>query len=152
MTPVDQRLFVDRDGRGDCLPCAIATVLDLSYEEVPEFAKPHDGEARSSARQSQEMHDWLADRGLTLRYVHPWELRAADHPQRYVIGTGLTVRGTNHAVVCDLAAPIERRPDAHGVPRNFMRVAHDPHPSRAGLVMQDQAMEIVPLDAPAALL
>jgi hypothetical protein len=146
MTPVDQRLFVDRDGRGDCWPCAIATVLDLPYVDVPEFGKPTDGETeRNGERQSSETSNWLEARGLKLRYVHPWELRAPDHPQRYVIGIGHTVRGTNHAVICDLAMPIEERPDDHGVPRNFMHVVHDPHPSRAGLVIQHQAFEIVPL-------
>jgi hypothetical protein len=146
MTPVDQTLFVDRDGRGDCWPCAIATMLDLPRIEVPEFGGADRGPG-SGDRQMTETHDWLAARGLKLRFVSPWDLRTPDHPQRFVIGIGRTVRETQHAVVCDMSVPIVVRPDDRGVDRNFMHVAHDPHPSRAGLTLQHQAYEIVPLDA-----
>jgi hypothetical protein len=38
MTPVDQSLLVAEHGHGDCLRACVATVLDLSLWEVPDFA------------------------------------------------------------------------------------------------------------------
>jgi hypothetical protein len=150
MTPVDQRLFIDRDGRGDCWPCCIATILDLPYDHVPEFGKPIEGEnpagSARARRQNDETSYWLASLGLQLRYVSQWEMRPLDHRQRYVIGVGRTLRGTQHGVVCDMAVPVIERPDDGGVLRNFMHVAHDPHPSRSGLIIQHQAIELVPIE------
>ena len=62
MTPVDQRVL-DHDparGRfGDCLRACVASVLELPYEAVPQFAVADDWVER--------LQEWLAPRGTQSR-------------------------------------------------------------------------------------
>jgi len=123
MIPVDQQL-VDKDV-GDCWKSCIASVMELPHDEVPHFVMaevwygiPHWGACWA----------WLAQRGMSIHAVAadivsgeykgevaPW---CRDMP-RYLIASGKSPRGEwYHAVVWD---------------RQEQRIAHDPHPSRAGL-------------------
>lgn len=101
MRPVDQLFLVDRDGRGDCLRACVASVLELSPGEVPDFS----------------MFGWLWLDALALfcdvETVVPHEASG------FWIANGRSPRGggVRHSVVF-----------------HEQELAHDPHPSRAGLL------------------
>lgn len=148
MTPVDQTLLVERDFVGDCFRAVLASLLDLELRDVPGLVvhgEVKDEAGRVTRRdQEREASEWLASRGLQMCYVHPWEQRPEDHPQRYVMLEGRSPRGVNHVVVGDLAKPVEVR-EVAGVPRKHIHIAHDPHPSRSGIEYPAAAWEIVPI-------
>lgn len=117
MTPVDQRVFAEREGDvGDCLSACVASLLNLPLDDVPVFVAEPNWHAA--------MDNWLAERGLALIYLHflrgtwPW-IPPRDVP--LIVG-GQSPRGPwGHAVI--------------GIWREgAMEVLHDPHPSRAGIV------------------
>ena len=117
MTPVDQRVIAHTpEAVGDCLSACLASVLDLSLDDVPVFVAEPDWYGACCR--------WLEARGLALIYLHfapgswPW-LPPTNLP--LVVG-GQSPRGPwGHAVV--------------GIWREgAMEVLHDPDPSRAGIV------------------
>lgn len=145
MIPVDQAFLTERDGFGDCWRACVASILELPRSDVPTWREVTDSSEQWAATRS-----WLQPRGWDLIYLHPWLPRPEDHPQRYVIVCGTSPREVAHAVVGDMAVPIvERRDDlasdhyGREITRNHIHIAHDPHPSRAGLRMQHMAVEIV---------
>ena len=123
MKPVDQTIF--EDGRGNCLAACVASILELSIEEVPNF--------REAPHAETTMKEWLAERGYSVfRYtvLSPEELTTTffdtgrgvyvilggDGPRKNADG-----RTKQHAVV--------------GVAAGYgIKIVHDPHPSRAGLI------------------
>lgn len=116
MKPVHQTTFrpSEGDGAGNCLAAALASVLELALDEVPNFSAI-EGENREWFR---AMEAWLRERGYGLGV---WYL--ADNPAYYtsegvpLLVTGKSPRGDwNHTVVC--------------VTRGDQLVyEHDPHPS-----------------------
>lgn len=108
MTPVDQTQFYDPANkvRGNCLQAALAAVLDLPLQAVPNFAEHHQSEWQ------ENMFRWLWWLGLDIETCNP------EHPPAgYSIAYGQSPRGVSHAVVA-----------LDG------KVVHDPHPSRAGIL------------------
>jgi len=105
MTPQDQQHIDPKTG--DCFRCCVASILDLSWRDVPNFME-HPGDAWWTAVQ-----EWLAARNLRC------EVALADDyvPPGYWIASGKSPRGDYH----------------HAVVMHGCTVAHDPHPSRAGL-------------------
>lgn len=95
----------------DCVRASTASILELAREEVPHFVRDDPGHAWYDVWES-----WLFERGIKAVMIHgPW-----DRPPKllgYYLASGLTERGTKHMVVM-----------RDGV------LAHDPHPSRSGLV------------------
>lgn len=69
MTPVFQRI-VDPE-RGDCQRAAVASVLDLAYDDVPDL---------SGNRQTLELCDWLGSRGLCAVHLDQWRLKPPSNP------------------------------------------------------------------------
>lgn len=120
MTPVDQDRFFDKEKgtRGNCLQACLATLLDFPLKAVPNFA-----EMPAYAWQ-ESMYRWLSFYGLdALQHF------ACDPaPNGVAMATGPSPRGVRHSVVF-----------LDGV------MAHDPHPSRAGLLSIDSYWTIVPL-------
>jgi len=129
MKPVDQR-HINKD-TGDCETCAIASILELPYEAVPLFVKDH---VEKGIHWYQALWDFLKQQGYQATSVH---VAAGSDPQqalkekwagtilahiplpRYVEANGPSPRGAwGHAVVWDTVEG---------------KIAHDPHPSRAGL-------------------
>jgi hypothetical protein len=110
MKPVDQTIFVnDPEGRtGNCLQAALASVLMLPLEEVPHFADLPDDIWFS------EMCNWLTERGYQLNDMDSEEM---NYCSSYMLAIGMSERGVSHAANYD---------------RNGL--AHDPHPSKAGLL------------------
>ena len=116
MRPVDQTIFGAPEG--NCLAACVATLLDLSIDDVPHFGA--DGWAEQLTR-------WLRPRGL---YALHFSLPSDWHPRGLYILAGQSPRGDFlHAVVA-------RGGD----------VIHDPHPSRAGLLSHVDATVLTPLD------
>jgi len=115
MTPVDQIHTNHPPTRplGDCWRASIASLLDLTAQEVPHFVDLFGGDF------AQATLDWLAKRGLVGEF---WDGPPAI--DGHVIATGQSPRGDwLHAVVARLR-PSE---DAGYVEVEFV---HDPHPSR----------------------
>lgn len=95
---------------GDCVRACTASVLDLPIDSVPHFVADQPGD---------EWYDtWEAfmrskGRPITIITI-PWEKPPV--PMGYYLASGPSPRGVKHMVVMRDGA-----------------VAHDPHPSRAGL-------------------
>lgn len=70
MTPIFQRV-IDSE-RGDCQRAAVASVLDLPYEDVADLSGP---------RQSLELADWLGARGLCAVHLDKWRLKPHSNPE-----------------------------------------------------------------------
>lgn len=105
MRPVDQTMFghTPPHDAGNCLQACIASLLELPLDDVPHFVA--DGDGWWSA-----LLDWLRCRGF-------WVAETVDPSPGLGFAGGKSPRGDwGHAVVTD-------GPD----------IAHDPHPSRAGL-------------------
>jgi hypothetical protein len=116
MIPVDQEFFYDtdeiNDGSkiGDCVRAVTASILELSIKEVPHFVKDQPG--------SDWYDTWekfMIDRGITpILLAGPWVV--TPKPVGYYLASGPVKRGGKHIVIMWDG-----------------KVAHDPHPSRAGL-------------------
>lgn len=119
MTPVDQEFMHEpsNGSYGDCQRACIASLLDLPREQVPHFL--HDDCNYDTFK--KRIKEFLALHGL-MEVVMPLEdcpyLPQTCHHMMY----GYTVRGTYHAVVARNGA-----------------VVHDPHPSKAGIILDDRA-------------
>lgn len=129
MIPVDQTTFGDGSGGkepGNCIAACIASLLGLPIDLVPNFAA-----AGADGRWLRAANAWLL--GFGFSYVDiSWmdqEGKLLDTPQwvfedwiagtQYYIAGGPAERGLQHCVIM------------HGREREL---AHDPHPSRAGLL------------------
>lgn len=119
MIPVDQTNFYDpeKGTRGNCQQAATASLLGLTLDEVPNFMEQPQGFWQS-------FWEFIASRGLVLI-----ELSGARHFDVYHLAYGPSPRGVSHAVVYRYGA-----------------LAHDPHPSRAGLLSVETTVLIVPAD------
>jgi hypothetical protein len=113
---------------GNCLAAALASVLEIPIEDLPEFTD--DG-------WQGELNSWLAPRSLCyLEFpVHDqerWRSYYLRHAGFHLL-CGPSERGLYHAVVARAG-----------------KIVHDPHPSRAGLQKVEQAGFLVPTFSGAA--
>lgn len=108
MTPVMCRVKhdPDNDSYGDCLRACIATVLDLTADEVPHFAD----HGRSSKAAFDFMRTWAGDHRLAPFIVaYPGEIALSDlldmhatlNPASTYILFGGVADGGDHCVVCE---------------------------------------------------
>ena len=134
MIPVDQT-SLHRPGEppGNCFAACIASLLHVPLESVPQ---PVEGEVEHWASYWERLAPWLASRGFYMVLIDAgtaYESSAliAGHAESLRMVGGPSPRGTlSHVVVA--------RGD---------EIAHDPHPSRAGLAGPVEAtMYLVPLD------
>lgn len=108
MKPVDQTIFALP--LGNCLQAAIASVLELPLEAVPNFNEAGD-------EWYPRLYDWCADHGFgVIEYDVKNDAQIVAPSAGYWIAGGLGARGILHAVVYEND-----------------RLAHDPHPSRSGI-------------------
>ena len=133
MKPVKQTTFGDgSDGTesGNCMAAAIASILELPLEEVPNFCQHKDW--------YQRLCDWLRPRGYAyLEMVVQEDMRAPDFDWTpyhvstlgYHLIVGPAARGLMHVVVGYAG-----------------RTVHDPHPSSAGLLEHHFIGVFVPMD------
>lgn len=104
MIPVNQTIFGDA---GNCMAASVASVFEVPLASVPDLR----GEAWWPA-----LANWLRNLGWA-----PLYFQALPHDfVGYCLGLGDGPRGRRHAVVW------------RGGPQGG--IAHDPHPSRAGLI------------------
>lgn len=118
MTPVDQTQFYEAGKSvGNCQQAATASLLGLDLDEVPNFIEhPHGF--------WQSFWEFMASRGLVVI-----ELSGERHFDCYHLAYGPSPRGVSHAVVYRAG-----------------KLAHDPHPSRAGLLSVDTTALVLPVD------
>jgi len=124
MGPVHQTTFGDGgDGSepGNCMSACLASLLDLPVSEVPNFA------ALGPLGYWDGMQRWLAGRGLYLFELKsaPCHTPGAPEDLNY-IASGKSSRGLLHAVVMREG-----------------QIAHDPHPSGAGLAEEPTRFYII---------
>lgn len=118
MKPVDQTQFYEKDvSHGNCQQAATASLLGLELSDVPNFIEQPHGFWQS-------FWEFMASRGLLVI-----ELSGERHFDCYHLAYGPSPRGVSHAVVYRYGA-----------------LAHDPHPSRAGLLSVETTALVVPLD------
>src|SRR4051812_28515116 len=119
MKPVYQTIFGNgKNGQpsGNCFAASIASILELPVEEVPNFCAHEDF--------IQRLNSWLAPRGFFYLEV---QVAAGLKPEEIFMWAGSHIisgdgpRGLRHSVV-----------GFAGV------IAHDPHPSGAGLLTQEE--------------
>jgi hypothetical protein len=112
MIPVDQEFFYDKGEIGDCVRAITASILELDRSEVPHFVKEKPG--------SDWYDDWEAfmiKHGVKpIMIAGPWE-STPPKPLGYYLASGPADRGCKHIVIMWDG-----------------KVAHDPHPSRSGLL------------------
>lgn len=123
MRPVDQTRF--GAGEGDCFAACLASLLELSIEQVPNFCADTSGE---DTEWFTHVRAWLRGFRLTAVCMH-----GPPHPRQladtFSIVCGSSARGLRHATIW-LGSSL----------------VHDPHPSRAGLVEVEDTTVLVPLD------
>jgi hypothetical protein len=113
MKAVDQEFFYDKGEVGDCVRAVTASILELDPKDVPHFVKLNPG--------SDWYEDWeqfMIDHGKTPTIC--WMLcedGVPPIPRGYYLASGPAERGCKHIVIMHEG-----------------KLAHDPHPSRAGLV------------------
>ena len=143
MTPVYQRI-VCRD-RGDCMTCAVASILDLTYYEVPTWcADIYDWTTAGSTFKGKrcQLHhigEYMAD-WFTARNLHPLAIAWRDlRDWRLLVGAWCIASipsqglpGCSHAVVGTWVANDDT------VGHEFV-IAHDPNPNNG-----PYAPEVVP--------
>lgn len=119
MKPVDQTLFRGEGEHGNCVPACIASILERPLDQVPHFAALH------GPYFMKQMRQWFEDQGMGLCYVNgnPITYFAGAH----CIATGQSPRGDF----------------LHSVVWFGRKMAHDPHPSRAGIAGEPHEFMII---------
>lgn len=106
---------ITEPGRGNCLAAAIACILEVPVESIPDL---------DCGRNHDALEAFLGMRGLVPVWIHAAELAkrwVGYHPEFCVlIGDSPRRTGVRHAVV--------GKPDGYGY-----SIVHDPHPEGGGL-------------------
>jgi len=109
MIPVDQTQFRDQGYHGNCFQACVASILERPLDHVPNFSEVHGPYFMRGFR------GWLVEQGLGAVYLNGsavWPVGA------HSIATGKSPRGDF----------------LHSVVWLGRKIAHDPHPSRAGII------------------
>ena len=117
---------------GDCWKCCLATILGLSYSQVPHFRKKYGAEDRM-----KKTVEWLyVKHSITLVSLAGLPLNldlrpqaAADAPFYYIV-TGVSPRTKSGRLF-------------HSVIYEGSNMVFDPHPSRAGILMSHLTSHIL---------
>jgi len=116
MTPVKQT-----PGKGNCLQAAIATVLDLALDDVPDFA---DRKVDGDGKWFDDVATWVKEklgRGVVAFNIDGSESIPEIRNVNAIV-VGKTSRGKDdHAVVCEVDCPKEKK--------ITFKFVHDPHRS-----------------------
>jgi len=120
MKPVDQTKLHSETVTGNCTEAALASIFEVSIADVPQFSEMTEGEGRWYLA----LEEWLYARG--------WELVRLDYefcPEGFYLASGQSQRGVAHMVVMKDGA-----------------LAHDPHPSRTGIINVESVYLFLPMD------
>ena len=120
MKPVDQTKLHDPDNgiNGNCMAASLASILELSLSEVPEF------EDMGEQKWWPALRRWLKSLGY---HLLAWKQEF--YMPVYFIASGPSPRGIEHSVVY-----------------RGTKMVHDPHPSRAGIVEITSVWALLPID------
>lgn len=120
MIPIDQTRMAGQGAGGNCVQACVASMLELAIEDVPHFLEI----APRPDHWELAFDDWLEMRGII-------SVRMQGHYifEGFYLATGATARGTRHMCVYR---------DGY--------LAHDPHPSKSGLLDVDCTRILVPAD------
>lgn len=123
MKRVDQTKLHDSDNgiNGNCLAACVASILEIPLDVIPKF---EDMMVKNSDEWFEVFTDWLESLGFT---ILTWENDT--WLPGYYLASGISERGVNHVVVYRAGV-----------------LAHDPHPSRAGIKKVNQVWALLPLD------
>lgn len=128
MKPVDQTTFGFPGG--NCFSACVASILELSIEEVPYFM----GDMSDNHDWLERFAEWLAPRGL-----YPVHSMMGDGPD------GWAPRGLHV-----MSGQSPRHPDGperlHSVVARGREMLHDPHPLKRGLLSIRDTVILVPFD------
>lgn len=119
---VDQTTFYDPDqpGKGNCTEAAVASILGLPLDDVPNF--------RADGAEAYKF--WSSFRRfIRSRGYEPIMLPGNHMHDALYLASGPSPRGVNHMVVMRAG-----------------KMIHDPHPSRAGIGTVEHVWLLVPHD------
>ena len=121
MKPIDQtKLHDPKNGvNGNCMAASFASILEIPLSEIPKFEDMMDKDDWFSV-----LTTWIEGLGFTIVLWQP-----ETYPPGYCLAMGMSERGVKHQVVLK-----------NGV------LAHDPHPSRAGIRKIDEIWVLLPFD------
>jgi hypothetical protein len=120
MKPVDQTQFAGEGVGGNCVQASVASILELPLSDVPHFLAIAD----APNQWELAMMDWMEERGVGyIRREGEWIFDG------YYLASGPSPRGVSHMVVY-----------------HDGKLAHDPHPSRAGIIEVARTWVLAPLD------
>ncbi len=110
MKPVDQICLIENGEVGDCVRACTASILELKPEDVPHFVELEPGAAWYDT-----WVKFMNDHGYN-PIMYEGDMTLRPRFMGYSLASGETIRGSKHMVI-------------------FWNgdLAHDPHPSRAGL-------------------
>ncbi len=130
MKPVFQNLFMDVHGKGNCLSASLASLLELSLEDVPDFVPERGSEWLEFCQ------GWLQPKGLTLL----WIMMPETYPEKhYEDGADVRFYGLTDGVLCIGSGQSPRGNFHHAVVGKItggwnFELVHDPHPQGKGLI------------------
>jgi len=96
----------DKDLGGNCFQAALASILELTLEEVPDFCNIYSIETEEWYSQ---YITWLNKKGLTsltFALTKDWNLKHLNLKDCYLLVTGKNKNGVNHCVIYRNAQPI----------------------------------------------
>lgn len=108
---------------GNCTQAAIASLMGMELDEVPDFNTLHKDKPHSGYFWDH-IHKWFYERGFQFQMSDP----KYSWPCLY-LASGPSPRGLSHIVVMEDG-----------------KMVHDPHPSRAGIEKIDRNYIIMPID------
>lgn len=112
MKPIDQEYFFDKGEIGDCVRAVTASILELDPKDVPHFVQLKPG--------FEWYDDWeqfMINHGINPKMIIIGPFDKIPKLSGYYLASGPAARNCKHLVIMK-----------DGV------LAHDPHPSRAGLI------------------
>jgi hypothetical protein len=115
---------VHQKAKDDCLSACVASILEIDLDEVPNFVRPIEGDARDWL---ERLSDWLRSRGKGLLHIKYPNDDAAYPVGCWVILCGLTEEQGPHAVVGYTVTRGKKLVDGrYHVLWDYMTI-HDPH-------------------------
>ena len=126
---ITQTRFYDPTGanpnKGNCLETAVACLLDIRLDQVPDF----NGASGDGAVQNDNFEAFVESLGFHVMSFFRSEGKGVYQPECLYLASGPGPRGCHHVVVMR---------DGH--------LEHDPHPSGAGLLSVEHVRVLVPVD------
>lgn len=138
MRPVDQTtFFVEGESRGNCMAACIATIFELSLEEVdvPDATSFAEMCAWTSTRFDGALEFHEVDHGVDYRVIEDgefgdrWTYDLTEDPPAPPT-FGLWIAGVQSPRIVHETGPWRGMPGLHAVVMRGGQLAHDPHPQR----------------------